>query len=117
MNYNLYTLHTKADSNCTTDTFPPRKYSTSSAGRTTGLHCGSAPNANSGCNYVEDDPSSYGEGLNAAAGATFAMLWETTGIRICQSLEVSPLCQITLTRISDTQGDGLMLRSPQTSMR
>lgn len=38
-----------------------------------------------GCGIVSPSQSSFGEPFNAAGGGVFGMLWDGTGIRMCES--------------------------------
>ena len=37
-----------------------------------------------GCGIISPSQSSFGEPLNAAGGGVFGMLWDGTGIRMCE---------------------------------
>jgi hypothetical protein len=75
---NQMTLHTGAG--CTMSPmseFPPPQGAPQSE-----TSCASTSTSNTGCAYIDNDPQSYGAGLNKAGGAVFVMLWDANGIAI-----------------------------------
>jgi hypothetical protein len=81
---NQYTFHTGSGSDC----FLPEKAPTSPDGRPTFtanvLHtiCKTSPTDGTGCTLSDPDTSSYGQGFVTAGGGVFALLRDSTGIKI-----------------------------------
>ncbi|KAF9512713.1 glycoside hydrolase family 16 protein [Hydnum rufescens UP504] len=48
----------------------------------TSTSCGSSPSNNGGCGFVDTNDLSFGQALNDAGGAVYAMLWTADGIKI-----------------------------------
>ncbi|CAG7847908.1 SubName: Full=Related to endo-1,3(4)-beta-glucanase {ECO:0000313/EMBL:CCA72624.1} [Serendipita indica DSM 11827] len=83
---NQSTLHTTPGCHLDTSRYNPDPKQHISAKTFTGqvvtTNCDAAVDNNVGCGIRNDDPSSYGFGLNGAGGGVVAALWNEDGIRI-----------------------------------
>ena len=81
---NQMTLHTSAG--CTLNTKPPGNLAFTST--ILGTQCASSNSNNDGCAFSDDNSNSYGQGLANAGGGVFAMLWDDSGVKICQFISL-----------------------------